>query len=213
MITLRSLSLGVWLLRWLVYVLACAWIGLICGIAHYAVLGGLLAWVPVLSAGRAVLDWIWIGGAIFGVVAFLFGKVGFGPFKLNHRPPSRPTPHLPEFIRMLRARPGRPPWIASEAKSGAIYCGIAGLVLGFMLLSSWFSIAISPFGPESWRESIFHEAGSTDHMGRTVPGGFSSRHPLPLVLFAGPPVAFAMIGFILGGFRGILTEWIPPDSE
>jgi hypothetical protein len=210
---LKSIHFIVWLLHWLAYVLACVWLGLIFGLIGTAFFGWLLNFVHIKILGWSAQELAWIGFFCVGVLVALFGTVRVWKFKVNRRPPLRPMSKLPDLILMDRVRPGRLLWVTSEAKEAAILGGIVGLILGVILLSSWFSIAMSPFAPDSWADSVRSFSASTDHMGRTVPGGLSSDHPSAVIAILGPPIVLASLGFIIGGFRGIFNRWLPSNRE
>lgn len=197
-------DVAVWLLLWLAYFLVCAWFGLLLGFVCAYFFGNLL---PITFLGWTGQDWAWIAGAIVGLLAPPLGQgVRMGPLKNFPRPPWYPTSApreqiLPEAMGL--ARPERPLWVTSDAMNAALLFGIVGGFLAFLLSTSWWSIAMSPFAPASWAESISYRAAYIGNAGQVEEGGLSSQHPLAFILFLGPPVVLALVGFFLGGFGGV----------
>ncbi len=76
--------------------------------------------------------------------------------------------------------------------------GFLGMLFGGSLLVLWLSLTYSPFGPETWTESLRVERRSvSEGLPRAV---VSTDHPTALYAFCGPIVLGALAGGVMGTF-------------
>ncbi len=107
--------------------------------------------------------------------------------------------------------------IAKMAALLALFGGILGLMFGLYLGMGWMSIALSPFAPGGWFESISagYDPGSltSSEPIRQEPGYyFTSDHPMVITLCLAPAGILALLG-LLGGFVAGTWSYLRSGGE
>jgi hypothetical protein len=216
---LRATDVIRWVLHWLGYLLIYTWYILIFALIG-ANFGGFL--------GETGQHWGWIIGAALGLVGIPLGKVqmdvmgkilAYPPWRpKRHRSLSRP-PNLPDqdpSIALAPAPRRRLQWDTRFAVFSSIVGVVVGGLLGGILLTSWFSIAMSPFAPALWSESVTYSdpADPTNALnsGDRYSAGVVTENRLALFLFLGPLIGVPLLGFVLGGLN-LIVDFEDPETQ
>jgi hypothetical protein len=80
---------------------------------------------------------------------------------------------------------------------GALVGALLGIILGGTMLFIWFSVALSPWGPTSW----------TDSLNWYFLTGLATSHPAAGITFISAIGASTVIGFLLGVTPGAEATW------
>jgi hypothetical protein len=188
----RARDVAAWLAQWCLWWLLFVFLTLVAALVAATVLG----------------RWAWIPGAVIGAIARCL-PVARDP---KSHPPWLPT-RIPD-APMSSEPVHRPLWVTRDGIRQGFGGLVFGVILGFFLAASWFSISVSPFAPAAWEHSVTPvapggDAGPRD-AGETRLGGLTTQHPLLFALFLGPPAALWLLGFVLGGFG---RHWVEIGSH
>jgi hypothetical protein len=185
--------------------------GYLLGIAAGGFIGGMFAgFIPVCIEiatspqerpdSSFYKNWVhggwWVGAGLFAAAAIVhwwrkpLKSTQAAEGQLEHSP--EPDEEDEEFV----TRP-----IKSRTVTIGLFglCGaFLGLFFGGSLMLLWFSLTLSPFGPESWNASL----SLTDlSVNQSRPRhAMATNHPFALYAFFGPIVLGAIAGAVMGTF-------------
>lgn len=152
---------------------------------------GWLACVGLTAIGLP-LGWVRIDGKRFRWP----GQAGHSTSGSNTVTRKRRKPAKDDPVRSLGG-------IAKMAGLLALIGGVLGLMLGLYLGMVWMSIALSPFAPGGWFESVAAgydpgDLSSSDPVRREPGYFFTTDHPVAIALCLAPAGVLALLG-LLGG--------------
>jgi hypothetical protein len=192
--SLRAADIVWWVVQWIAWICMCIYRILMGALIFYTIVFGFIG-----TRSKRFEAVVWIAGAIAGAIHLVWTSIRKG----NKAYPALRPVHVPDEPKKPRD-PNRALWVTRDAVRTGFWGLFPGIILAFVLVTSWFSIASSPFAPSDWKNSIrhtapgksteFHESDGTDM------GGLSSNHPMVFCLFLGPLFVLWLLGFIAGGF-------------
>lgn len=156
-----------------------------------------------LPGGWAVRHLMWIGGALLAAIGYPLGwiEINGRKFELfDKKNKKSQKPEEPKADDELQDE-GTPSKILPSALFFGFVGALLGLMLGGSLLLIWFSLAMSPWPPGEWLESLSARApdpsappGSLDRE-----GGLTTSHPAAIYCMLGPIVLLGILGVLVGG--------------
>jgi hypothetical protein len=167
--------------------------GVVSFLAHHAdmlIQFGAADWPP-----RRAQHIGWVVGFLSCLVAVPKGWVRAEIGKSYPTPSSSETPAKPEQPRervkySLRTA-------LKIGLVGALVGALLGIILGGTMLLIWFSVALSPWGPASWADSLRWYLLS----------GLGTSHPAAGITFISAIGVSTVIGFLLGVTPGAEATW------
>jgi len=160
----------------------------------------------------------WMLGALTAAIGLPMGwvKIGGKRFSFPRRAPRRRKKILPRVRKRKASEDGQgdePTRVGEVFKTGGtlgLIGSVCGLFLGAYLVVIWFSLAMSPFAPGGWFESITFEQDShretTPLARQDEPAmSMSTKNPVAWYFFLSPVVILGAVGAISGMTLGTIS--------